>query len=188
MSHLGDRISALVDGELGHQDRDRALAHVAHCADCRAEVEAQRGVKHLLAGARVPRPDPETIAALHALAAPGGPVPPRARTMPRGPVVPDLPPPGRRPRGGRADSRRPAHRAARRARVVTAGTLSVAGLLLGTAFVAGGSSGSSNGPVVPPVAELSVEHGRTSTAVTVGDPGVGLMTTLDPTGPTSIRR
>jgi hypothetical protein len=64
----------------------------------------------------------------------------------------------------------------------------VAGLVLGTAFVVGGSSGSSTGPVVPPVAELSVEHGRTSTAVTVGDPGVGLMTTFDLSGPTTARR
>jgi anti-sigma factor RsiW len=188
MTHLGDRISALVDGELGHQDRDRALAHVAHCAECRAELEAQREVKQLLASARSPRPDAVTLSALQALAAPGGPVPPRARTMPQGPLVPDLPPPGRRPRGGRLDSRRPGHRTARRARVVTAGALSVAGLVLGTAFVAGGSSGSSTGPVVPPVAELSVEHGRTSTAVTVGDPGVGLMTTFDLSGPTSARR
>jgi hypothetical protein len=192
MTHLGDRISALVDGQLGHQDRDRALAHVAHCADCRAELEAQRDVKHLLAAARAPRPDAATLAALHALAAPGGPVPPRARTMPRGPLVPDLPPPGRGQRAGRRDgrrdSRRPGQRAARRARLATAGALSVAGLVLGTAFVAGGSSGASGGPVVPPVAELSVEHGRTSTAVTVGDPGVGLMTTVDVSGPTPRRR
>ena len=33
VTHLGPRISALVDGELGHEARDRALAHVAHCAD-----------------------------------------------------------------------------------------------------------------------------------------------------------
>jgi hypothetical protein len=188
MTHLGDRVAALVDGELGHQARDRALAHVAHCADCRAALEAQRAVKHALASAPVPQPGPETVAALHALAAPGGPVPPRARSMPQGPLVPDLPPPGRRPRGARQDSRRPGHRVARRARVVTAGALSVAGLVLGTAFVAGGSSSAPSGPVVPPVAELSVEHGRTSTAVTVGDPGVGLMTTFDLSGSTTPRR
>jgi hypothetical protein len=54
----------------------------------------------------------------------------------------------------------------------------VAGLVLGTAFVAGGAQ--STTPVTPPVAELSVEHGRTSTAVTVGDPTSGLMTSFDP--------
>jgi hypothetical protein len=60
----------------------------------------------------------------------------------------------------------------------------VAVLVLGTAFVAGGQTAAPDGPVVPPVAELSVEHSRTSTSVTVGDPGVGLMTTFDVPGPT----
>ncbi len=198
MSHLGDRIAALVDGELDHRARDRALSHIAHCSQCRAQVELQRSVKDLLATTPSPGPSRTAVDGLLSLAAPGGPLPPRARTMPQGPVVPDLPPPGRRrPRGrldARADSRRPGDRhptsRARRARVVTAGALSVAGLVLGTAFVAGGST--SSGPVLPPVAELSVEHSRTATAVTVGDPGVGLMgsydTVLVTTGPTAPRR
>lgn len=179
MSHLGDRVAALVDGELDHAARDRALSHIAHCADCRAQVEHQRDLKGLLAAAATPPPSAETLAGLLSLAAPGPPLPPRARTMPRGPVVPELPAPGRRTPRGRLDSRRPGERHPRshRARLLTAGALSVAGLVLGTAFVAGGST--STGPVVPPVAELSVEHGRTSGAVTVGDPGVGLMTSFD---------
>lgn len=190
MTHLGDRIAALADGELDHEARDRALAHVAHCAACRAELDAQRRVKELLATALSPEPSPATVAALHALAAPGGPLPPRARSMPQGPVVPDLPAPGRRLGAMRRDSRRPGERrVARRARVATVGALSVAGLVLGTAFVAGGAAPSaSTGPVVPPVAELSVEHGRTSTAVTVGDPGLGLVTSFDLAGTTSSRR
>lgn len=77
---------------------------------------------------------------------------------------------------------------ARRTRVVTAGALSVAGLVLGAAFAAGGSTPAGT-PVVPPSAELSVEHGRTSTAVTVGDPGLGLMTGVGATPTaTSTRR
>lgn len=197
MSHLGDRVAALVDGELDHRARDRAFSHIAHCSPCRAQVELQRSVKDLLATARSPEPSRTAVAGLLSLAAPGGPLPPRARNMPHGPVVPDLPPPGRRrPRGrldARADSRRPGDRLptrARRTRVVTAGALSVAGLVLGTAFVAGGST--TSGAVLPPVAELSVEHSRTATAVTVGDPGVGLMgsfdTVLVTTGPTAPRR
>ena len=101
MTHLGDRIAALADGELSHHARDRALAHVAHCADCRAALDAQRAVKDLLGNAGSPRPGPDTVAALHALASPGGPLPPRARTMPLGALVPDLPAPGRGPRGAR---------------------------------------------------------------------------------------
>jgi hypothetical protein len=194
MTHLGDRIAALVDGELGHQDRDRALAHVAHCARCRQELDEQRAVRALLAGSAAPAPSARTVEALLSLAAPGGPLPPRARTMPQGPLVPELPPPGRfgrtgarPPRGSRdpqraanrADSRRPGDAAARRersagrGRLVAASALSVAGLVLGTAFVAGGTE-NGGGPVVTPVAQLTVEHGRTATAVTVGDPAFGL--------------
>lgn len=189
MTHLGDRVAALVDGELSHQARERALAHVAHCADCRAELATQRAAKELLLSAATPQPDPHVIESLHALAAPGGPLPPRARTMPQGPVVPDLPPPGRTPRGVRTDSRRPGgRRPRRRAGVLTAGALSAAGLVLATAFVAGGSPSPATGPVVPPVAELSVEHSRTTNGVTVGDPGTGLMTTFGDLAPTSTRR
>lgn len=177
--HLGDRLSALVDGELDHHSRERALAHLAHCASCRAEADAQRAVKSLLAGTPVPGPSADAVAALVALAAPGGPLPPRARTMPQGPVVPDLPPPGR----PRRDSRHPRGRStAHRSRLVAAGALSMAGLVLGTAFAVGGST-TSDRPVVPPVAELSVEHTRTSTGVTVGDPGTGLMVGLEDAAP-----
>ena len=194
MTHLGDRIAALVDGELGHQDRDRALAHVAHCARCRQELEEQRAVRALLAGSAAPAPSAQTVEALLSLATPGGPLPPRARTMPQGPLVPELPPPGRfgrpvgrMPRGSRAsrraanraDSRRPGDTSVRRegsagrGRLVAASALSVAGLVLATAFVAGGAD-SGGGPAAPPVAQLTVEHGRTATAVTVGDPTFGL--------------
>lgn len=189
MTHLGDRVAALVDGELSPQVRDRALAHVAHCADCRAELATQRAVKEMLASAVAPQPAPHLVEALHALAAPGSPLPPRARTMPQGPVVPDLPPPGRTPRGARTDSRRPGgSRARRRASVLTAGALSAVGLVLATAFVAGGSPSPSTGPVVPPVAELSVEHSRTTNGVTVGDPNPGLMTTFGDPATISTRR
>jgi hypothetical protein len=187
VSHLGDRIAALADGELSHAERDRALAHVAGCRACRAALDEQRSVRALLSSSVGPEPAAETMAALLSLAAPGGLLPPRSRRMPQGPVVPELPPPRRlaRPWGARddgrrptrQDSRRPGDRAVRRVRVATAGALSVAGLVLGTAFVAGGSAGG-QAPDVAPVSQLSVEHGRTATAVTVGDPGLGLMTGL----------
>jgi hypothetical protein len=45
VSHLGDRVAALVDGELDHESRDRALAHIATCDACRAEVDAERRLK-----------------------------------------------------------------------------------------------------------------------------------------------
>jgi anti-sigma factor RsiW len=43
--HLGHRLSALVDGELGAAQRDRALAHLARCEACRREAAALRALK-----------------------------------------------------------------------------------------------------------------------------------------------
>jgi hypothetical protein len=193
MTHLGARVSALVDGELSHEDRDRALSHVAHCTECRAALDAERSVKEALATLTPATPSPALLASLQSLALPGGPVPPRAKSMPQGPVVPLLPAPGRAPRGARGDSRRPAHQGAlrrsrTRARYAAVGALSVAGLVLGTAFVAGGS-GQGVPPVAPPAAELSVEHSATTAGFTVGDPGLGLASTFgDFTGPAPVRR
>ncbi|MGH3251652.1 MAG: zf-HC2 domain-containing protein [Trebonia sp.] len=48
MSHLGDVLSALVDGELSGAELDRANAHVAACAACRVEANALRRLKHEL--------------------------------------------------------------------------------------------------------------------------------------------
>lgn len=50
MSCLGERLTALVDGELGHEERDRALAHLAGCAHCRAEADGMRKLKGRLRG------------------------------------------------------------------------------------------------------------------------------------------
>ena len=198
MTHLGARISALVDGELGHDARERALAHVAHCAACRATLESERAVKDLLAAAAAPVPSPAVLASLQSLARPGNPLPPRARSMPQGPVVPLLPPPGRAPRGSRTDGRGPVvagaarrgpvRRSQRRARYAAVGALSVAGLVLGTAFAAG-SPRQTPSSVVPPAAELSVEHSVTTSGFTLGDPGFGAAAGWgDVTFPTVARR
>ena len=193
MTHLGVRISALVDGELPHDARERALAHIAHCTSCRRLVEAERAMKELLSAATPPLPSDRVLASLQALAQPGNPLPPRARAMPQGPVVPLLPPPGRGPRGSRSDSRRPAgvgtaRRTARRARYAAVGAFSVAGLVLVTAFAAGAPRQPET-PVVTPAAELSVEHTATTTGFTVGDPGLGVASSFgDVTAPTVVRR
>jgi len=194
MTHLGARVSALADGELSHEERDRALAHVAHCAECRSALDAERQVKEALAAMLPAAPSPLLLARLEGLALPGGPVPPRARSMPQGPVVPVLPAPGRAPRGARGDTPRPAHQGAlrstqRRARYAAVGALSVAGLVLGTAFAAGGTPQQGGTPVSPPAAELSVEHSATTAGFTVGDPGLGLSSTSGTLpSPAAVRR
>jgi anti-sigma factor RsiW len=45
MSHLGQRLSALIDGELDPAERDRVLVHLARCDACRGEVIALRTLK-----------------------------------------------------------------------------------------------------------------------------------------------
>lgn len=68
--HLGDRLSALVDGELGHETRERVLAHLATCAKCKAEADAQRRLKNVFAEAAPPPPSESFLARLQGL--PGG--------------------------------------------------------------------------------------------------------------------
>ncbi|MFC8276913.1 anti-sigma factor family protein [Streptomyces sp. NPDC057271] len=69
--HLGDRLAALVDGELGHDARERVLAHLATCARCKAEADAQRRLKSVFASTAPPPPSEGLLARLQGL--PGGP-------------------------------------------------------------------------------------------------------------------
>lgn len=70
---LGDAVAALVDGELDHGSRERAHRHLAHCAGCRAEVEAHRRLKARLSslGRDCPAPAPALVQQLLALSVPG---------------------------------------------------------------------------------------------------------------------
>ena len=81
-AHLGERISPLVDAELDHDARDRALAHAAECPDCLAALDAERRLKSLLATAPAPSLPDSLTARLLAIADPGEPVPPRERAFP----------------------------------------------------------------------------------------------------------
>lgn len=69
--HLGDRLSALVDGELGHEARDRVLAHLATCAKCKTEADEQRRLKNVFAEAAPPPPSESFLARLQMLPAGG---------------------------------------------------------------------------------------------------------------------
>jgi hypothetical protein len=71
--HLGDRLAALVDGELGHESRERVLAHLATCAKCKAEADAQRRLKNVFAEAAPPPPSESFLARLQGLPAGGDP-------------------------------------------------------------------------------------------------------------------
>ncbi|OPF78731.1 hypothetical protein VT50_0218430 [Streptomyces antioxidans] len=70
--HLGDRLAALVDGELGHDARERVLAHLATCCKCKAEADAQRRLKNVFAQTAPPAPSEGFLARLQGLPAAGG--------------------------------------------------------------------------------------------------------------------
>jgi anti-sigma factor RsiW len=45
VTHLGQRLSALIDGELEGSERERVFLHMARCDSCREEVAALRTLK-----------------------------------------------------------------------------------------------------------------------------------------------
>ncbi|MFD9910344.1 anti-sigma factor family protein [Streptomyces sp. NPDC059063] len=65
--HLGDRLAALVDGELGHDARERVLAHLATCPKCKTEADAQRRLKSVFAQTAPPPPSESFLARLQSL-------------------------------------------------------------------------------------------------------------------------
>jgi hypothetical protein len=50
MMHLGSRVGALVDGQMGEPEEERAWAHVHTCATCRSAVEREGWIKRQLVG------------------------------------------------------------------------------------------------------------------------------------------
>ncbi|MFJ4854534.1 zf-HC2 domain-containing protein [Streptomyces sp. NPDC088730] len=103
--HLGDRLAALVDGELKHDARDRVLAHLATCAKCKAEAAAQRRLKSVFAESAPPCPSEGFLARLQGLpGGPGGDGDGRGRPMGGSGRFGDGAFPVTRPSGGRADS------------------------------------------------------------------------------------
>ncbi|MDF9875775.1 zf-HC2 domain-containing protein [Cellulosimicrobium cellulans] len=69
MTHLGSRLSALVDGQLTPAEAERALEHVACCPRCAAELSAARAARRALSSAGPVEPAPDLAARLLALSA-----------------------------------------------------------------------------------------------------------------------
>lgn len=67
-AHLGDQVSALVDGQLHGAARDRALTHVAGCPRCAEDVKSAREARESLRDRLCDvRPAPELMSRLLAL-------------------------------------------------------------------------------------------------------------------------
>ncbi|WP_026122526.1 anti-sigma factor family protein [Nocardiopsis halotolerans] len=73
MDHLGERLSALIDGELGPVEHESALIHLAKCESCRFEADMMRRLKRRLHGLCEPEPDMDFMGRLTSLSRdPGG--------------------------------------------------------------------------------------------------------------------
>lgn len=160
--HLGERVSALVDGALPADARDRALVHLGGCDQCRAEVDSARLLKARLAALPTPAVPADLTARLLAMGEPGGPVPPRPSALPSQPRMLNVPgrPGASRPQGSRPAGRvsrtsaRPSTRNPRR----TVRLAALAGAALSTIVVAvvgfSGGVGPESQPQ-PPVSQLT---------------------------------
>ncbi|MBA8948763.1 anti-sigma factor family protein [Actinomadura namibiensis] len=187
MSCLGERLTALVDGELGHEERELALAHLAFCDRCRKEADALRRLKSRLRGlSDLPvaegaddAPTGDFMARLMALGEPGGPAAPAERPAP--PARPARPV---RPRASRPHDNRPAARATapagragaaahalspeRRRRALAVGAATLAIGLGAVSYAAGGRPA---GPTVSPAFEqFTIEHALVSGDAPMPDP------------------
>jgi anti-sigma factor RsiW len=158
MSHLGSRLSALVDGELSGAELDRAHAHLAGCEQCRTEAAELRALKQKLRGLMAGAPAEAAMTKrLIAMTGPGGPLPPRRRLLR---VIP-----GRRPAASAPSSRPGSRPGSRRRRYLVLGTVSLVVGLGTAAFTAGGGPDTAPGPrITPPVEMYSIEH-----AITTGE-------------------
>jgi anti-sigma factor RsiW len=155
--HLGDRLSALVDGELDGAERDRVHAHLARCEQCRADAAGLRELKRQLRGLPPGAPAEDAITRrLIAMTGPGRELPrPRSHlsSVKLGPESFGL-----------------ARRTVRR-RYAAIGALSVVVGLGAVAFTAGGGGEAVPGPRVTPQVEMySVEHAITTGEVPYSSP------------------
>jgi len=193
VSHLGDLLSALVDGELSGADRDRTSAHLARCEQCRYEAASLRELQGELRSLGTAPLDhtgadaamTQRLLAISSLAAAAGPsglvrlrrhrmVPARTPQGPRSTTGPSGP--------GRAGAPRLSKR---NRRFLVVGAVSIM-VTLGTAAFSMGGSDAAPGPRITPQYELySEEHAITTGEVPYAGPptGSGTSDALESTGP-----
>lgn len=166
MTHLGDRLSALVDGELDGAERDKATAHLARCEQCRSEAAALRDLKRQLRSLAAESPavvahEADMVRRLMSMS--GISTQPRRRGL----RVLSRPVRGLRPPGPGASRPAgfPGSRMSRRhGRYLALGAVTIV-VGLGTAAFGAGGGDAAPGPRITPQMELySEEH-----AITTGD-------------------
>ena len=145
--HLGERLSALIDGELSDTQRERVLAHLAGCEDCRREAAALRLLKRRM----------------HTLGDAAGGDALTWRLLALRPAGGQRQPARRAARAHRPGARRPGARRRRHAWSLAAAGVATAGLgLTGAVFLAGGDKPPPGPKVVPAVDVFMVQHAITT--------------------------
>jgi len=134
--HLGARLSALVDNELTDAGRERVLAHLARCEDCRREAAALRLLKRRMLTLGDAAAGDALTWRLLALGPAGG--------------------------GGRPARRGPAGRWRHAWPVAAAGLATAALGLAAAVFLAGGDRSPAGPRVVPAVDVFMVQHAITT--------------------------
>jgi anti-sigma factor RsiW len=146
VSHLGHRLSALIDGELDGVERDRVLVHLAKCEPCRSEAVALRALKRRMNALGEAAADSALTRRLIGLAQPGSPASPGRPGAARWPGAAG-------PLGaGQARELRPAW-------YVTFGAAAVVLVGVSTAaFLAGGGTDQPGPRVTPAVDTYMMQH------------------------------
>ncbi len=145
MTHLGERVGSLVDGELGHAARERALAHLTACDRCRAEVEAERRLKGRLSGTLAPGAQEQLLRRLREIPVLGLPADAGDYAVWRLPTAAVLAAPTRG-----------------RGRYVAIGVAASVATVLSAAFAAGGNAPAEGPAIRPAVDTYTVQHAATT--------------------------
>lgn len=150
MSHLHQKVSALVDGELTGKARARALKHVRKCAACRQELDETLALKARLSGLPAFDPSPDLFVSLGSVAGDGSD-----------------------PESSPSRQRHTVRRL-----LIGAGSVSV--VVLSIAYAVGGPEESTRPAVAPPVDALRAEFGGTTGDDLLSDAVVPGIRTNDP--------
>lgn len=181
MSHLGDRITALVDQRLDPACREQVLCHLLDCPDCRAEADAERAVRRMLAGfgyASGHEPSPALQARLLVVADEQEQAGVAVRHTLLFTRRLNGAGHGRQPRVRRPGA--PPSRRRTRRRLVLAGSLSIGAATAAVAFVVGGQPA---GPSISPsVGSYTVEPAAVRDSGPLTDPAAGAYAVV-PQGP-----
>jgi len=169
-----DKLSAVVDGQLDHDSRDKVLSHLVGCDTCRAEVDAQRRLKARMAALEAPDPSTDLMQRLMGVSS--------FATEPREEVRPVLTPaptlfpqrsafPAARTGASRPGAPRPIRSRRRTGVLSAAGSAAAVASLLGTAFVVGDPARSEQPPALqPPMTSFSTDHASTTGGAPFADP------------------